>query len=102
MAAGRPHGPNDPSLVPSLEMAVREVRRPGPVELVWNWHWELGILAAVAGPLGLIASEFGLLGLSAAAGAGLAVSTAVLLCWPPARQCSTHPCRLAIPSSYGR
>jgi hypothetical protein len=29
MAAGRPHGPNDPSLMSSLETAVTEVRRPG-------------------------------------------------------------------------
>jgi hypothetical protein len=43
MAAGRPHGPNDPGLMSSLETAVTEVRRPGPAELTWNWRWELGI-----------------------------------------------------------
>ncbi|HEY6492143.1 MAG TPA: hypothetical protein VIZ43_02645 [Trebonia sp.] len=84
MAAGRPHGPNDPSLISSLETAVREVRRPGPAELAWNWRWELGLLAIVAGPLAFIASELGLLGLAVTAGAGLAVGAA-LLCWPPAR-----------------
>ncbi len=31
MAAGRPRGPNDPSLMSSLETAVRKVHRPGPV-----------------------------------------------------------------------
>ena len=42
MASGRPQRPNDPSLISSLEAAVREIRRPGPLELVWNWRWELG------------------------------------------------------------
>lgn len=86
MATGRPHGPNDPSLMSSLEAALREVRRPGPVELAWNWRWELGILAAVAGLAALIASEVGLIGLAVTAGAGLAASTATVLCWPSARQ----------------
>jgi hypothetical protein len=88
VAAGRPHGPNDPSLLSSLETAVTAVRRPGPAELIWNWRWELGILALLAVPAGLIAAEFGLLGLAFAAGAGLAAGTAALLCWLPARRWS--------------
>lgn len=43
MASGRPQRPNDPSVISSLEAAVREIRRPGPLELVWNWRWELGL-----------------------------------------------------------
>jgi hypothetical protein len=86
MAAGRPRGPNDPSLMSFLETAVTEVRRPGPAELAWNWRWELGILALLAVPAGLIAGEFGLIELSITTGAGLAASTAALLCWPAARQ----------------
>lgn len=85
MPAGRPYGPNDPSLISSLETALREPRRPGPVELLWNWHWELGIVAALAAPFGLIASEFGLPGVVFTAGAGLVAGAAALL-WPPARQ----------------
>ena len=85
MPAGRPHGPNDPSLMSSLETAVRRVRRPGPVELTWNWRWELGILAVLAVTAGLITGAFGLLGLSVAT-VGLAAGAAALLCWPPARQ----------------
>jgi hypothetical protein len=85
MASGRPRGPNDPSVISSLESAVREIRRPGPVESCWNWRWELGIVFTVAGLAGLIAASFGLIGLAAAAGAGLAASTA-LLSWPPARK----------------
>jgi len=85
MPAGRPYGPNDPSLMSSLETAVRRVRRPGPAELAWNWHWELGILAVVAVLGGLITNAFGILGLAIAAGAGLAAGAAVLLLRPPAR-----------------
>src|SRR5487761_35322 len=76
MAAGRPHGPNDPSLMSSLETAVTGARRPGPAELAWNWRWELGLLAVLAVPSGLIASAFGLLGLGVATGAGLVAGAA--------------------------
>jgi hypothetical protein len=41
----------------SLESAVREIRRPGPLESCWNWRWELGILAATAGLSGLTAAD---------------------------------------------
>ena len=86
MASGRPLRPNDPSVMSSLESAVREIRRPGPLESCWNWRWELGILATAAGLSGLIAASFGLIGLAAAAGAGLAVTrrTAVLAASPQA------------------
>ena len=69
----------------SLESAVREIRRPGPIESCWNWRWELGIVLTIAGLAGLIAASYGFTGLVAAAGAGLAASSA-LLCWPPARR----------------
>jgi hypothetical protein len=85
MTAGRPHGRNDPSLIASLETALRPVRRPGPAELTWNWRRELGILAALAAAAGFIASSVGLLGLAVTAGAGLAASAATLLCCPSAR-----------------
>ncbi len=88
MPAGRPHGPNDPSLMSSLETAARRVRRPGPAELTWNWRWELGILAVLAVSSVLITSAFGLIGLFAAAGAGRAAGAAGLL-RPPARQWCT-------------
>jgi hypothetical protein len=86
MPAGRPYGPNDPSLMSSLETAVRRVRRPGPVEFTWNWRWEISLLAVLAVTSVLVTSAFGLMGLIVTAGAGLAVSIATLLCWPSARQ----------------
>jgi hypothetical protein len=84
MASGRPRRPNDPDVLSSIEFAVREVSRPNPVEICWNWRWELGLLAITAGLSAFIAVSIGLLGLAAAAGAGLAVTSA-LLRWPPAR-----------------
>lgn len=84
MASGRPHRPNDPSIMSSLESAVREVRRTGPIELAWHWRWELGTLIVTAGLSAVIAASLGVVWLAAAAGAGLA-AIGTLLCWPPAR-----------------
>ena len=84
MAGGRPHGPNDPSVLSSIETALRPVRRPGPVERAWCWRWEIGTLPALGALTVLIWAAVGAIGLVAAAGAGLAASTG-LLCWPPAR-----------------
>jgi hypothetical protein len=84
MAAGRPHGPVDPSVLSSIEIALRPVHRPGLIERAWCWRWEIGILASLGALTGLIAAAVGIPGLIAAAGAGLAASTG-LLCWPPAR-----------------
>lgn len=85
MAAGRPHRPNDPSVMSSLETAVREISRPGPIEFCWRWRWELGVVAAAAGLSALIAASLGPVWLVAAAGAGLAAVCAMLR-WPPARK----------------
>jgi hypothetical protein len=85
MASGRPQGRNDPSLISSLETAVRQVRRPGPIELAWNWRVELAIIAAITGVSIAIAGSIGLVGLAAISGAGLAAGAA-LLCRPPARK----------------
>ena len=85
MPSGRPQGRNDPSLISSLETAVRQVHRPGPIGLAWNWRFELAILAGVTGMSIAITGSIGLIGLAAVSGAGLAVGAA-LLCWPPARK----------------
>jgi hypothetical protein len=85
MPYGRPQGPNDPSLISSLETAVRQVHRPGPIELAWNWRFELAVLAAVTGMSIAITGSIGLIGLAAVSGAGLAAGT-VALCRPPARK----------------
>jgi len=84
MASGRPRRPNDPSVMSSLESAVRQVHRSGPFEFCWHWRWELGILAATAALSAAAADSLGLIWLAAIAGAGLAVLGAMLLS-PPAR-----------------
>ena len=71
MPSGRPQGRNDPSLISSLETAVRQVRRPGPVELAWNWRIELATVAAITGMSLIIVGSIGLIGLAAVSGAGL-------------------------------
>lgn len=89
MAAGHPRQRSDPRVLSSVELALRPVRRPGPLELLWCWRWELAITALIGGQSWLIAaSPAGLIGLSVTAGAGLVAGTA-LLCWPPARHCIT-------------
>lgn len=85
MAAGRPRGQNDPSLIASLESALREVPRPGPIGVLVNWRLEFAVLAGAAIFSFLIVGSLGLIGLAAVAGAGLA-ATGALLCWPPARK----------------
>jgi len=84
MASGRPQRPNDPSIMSSIESAVRQVRRPNPIEVCWNWRWELGMLAATIALSVFIAVSIGVIGLAATAGAGLA-AVGALLRWPPAR-----------------
>ena len=86
MAAGRPHGPNDPSLMSSLETAVRKARRPGRPS--WPGTGAGSSASSPPSPClpGSSRANGGLLVLAVAAGAGLAASAAVLLCWPPARQ----------------
>ena len=88
MPSGRPQGRNDPSLISSLETAVRQVHRPGPIGLAWNWRFELAILAAVTGMSIAITGSVGLVGLAVVSGAGLAAGAA-LLCSPPARRQSS-------------
>jgi hypothetical protein len=84
MASGRPHRPNDPSVMSSIESALRSTRRPGPVELCWHWRWEIAVLVVTGTLSGLIAASFGLIALAATVAAGMA-ALGTLLCWPPAR-----------------
>ncbi len=85
MASGRPLRPNDPSVMSSIEAALTQARRPGPVDLAWHWRWELAGIAILAGLLTEIVISLRAVGLIAAAGAGLAV-IGTLLCCPPARR----------------
>jgi hypothetical protein len=85
MAFGRPRGPNDPSVMASVEAAISTVARPGPLAWLWHWRYELGLTAGLAA-VGLASGYWlGLAWLVAIAATGLALLTAALA-WPPSRR----------------
>ena len=85
MAFGRPHQPNDPSIMASVETAMSTVARPGLIGRVWHWRYELGLIAGVLlGTVG-IGITLGLGWLIAVAAATMAILAAALI-WPPSRQ----------------
>ena len=47
MASGRPHHPNDPSVMASVEAAISTVARPGLIARTWHWRYESGLIAGV-------------------------------------------------------
>jgi hypothetical protein len=81
---GRPHQPNDPGVMASVEAAMTDAVRGGPLTTCWNWRHELAIPAALAGGGVAVGLELGTIWLVAIATAGLA-GLAALLCWPPSR-----------------
>jgi hypothetical protein len=82
MASGRPLQPNDPSVMASVEAAVRSMARPGLATRLWHWRHEAALIVGVLlGTIG-IGATLGLGWLVAAAAATLAVLTAALA-WPP-------------------
>jgi hypothetical protein len=85
MASGRPRQPNDPSVMASVEAAMRTVARPRIIARMWHWRYEFGLVAGVLlGTIG-IGVTLGLGWLIAAAAATTAVMAAALI-WPPSRQ----------------
>jgi hypothetical protein len=85
MASGRPHQPNDPSVMASVEAAVSTVARPGLIARSWHWRYELGLIAGVL--LGTIGIGF-TLGpgwLIATAAATTAIGVAAMAA-PPSRR----------------
>jgi hypothetical protein len=85
MASGRPRRPNDPSVMASVESALRSVARPGLAGLAWNWRYELGLVGGLAAVLLAGGYELGTTGLLAIAATGVAVLAAALA-WAPARR----------------
>ncbi len=85
MASGRPHRPNDPSVLASVEWAFSSVARPGVLGRLWNWRYEVGLLcglAAVALASGYVLGAVWLIAIMAV-GLGL---LAAGLSWPTSRQ----------------
>jgi hypothetical protein len=85
MASGRPHQPNDPSIMASVETAVTSVWRPGPLGRIWHWRYELALTAGALLAALAIGYILGLAALIATAVTALAVVVAALL-WTPARR----------------
>jgi hypothetical protein len=48
MPAGRPRPADDPRVMASMKTALRRVARPGILELIRNWRYELGLSAGLA------------------------------------------------------
>jgi hypothetical protein len=85
MASGRPRRPNDPSVMASVESALRAVPQPGLFGLAWQWRYELGLVTGLAA-VGLASGYL----LSAAWFIAIAVIGLALfagsLAWPPSRR----------------
>lgn len=85
MAAGRPRRPNDPSVMASVESALRAVPRPGIFALIWNWRYELGLTAGLAAAVLASGYALGAAWLIAILALGLAALTGALA-WSRSRQ----------------
>ena len=85
MASGRPRQTNDPSVLASLEAALRDVARPGIFGLIWNWRYELRLSAGLAVVTLASGYALGAAWLAAVAAIGLVV-LAGGLAYPPSRR----------------
>jgi hypothetical protein len=85
MASGRPRRANDPSVMSSVEHALSSVARPGIFGLIWNWRYELGLSAGLAGVALASGYALGAIWLIAIAVTGL-VTLAAALTWPSSRR----------------
>ena len=85
MASGRPHRPNDPSVMASVEAALSSVARPGVLGRLWHWRYEAGLLCGLAAVMLASGYMLGAGWLIAIMTAGLGLLAAGLS-WPASRQ----------------
>jgi len=85
MASGRPHRPNDPSVMASVEHALSSVARPGVLGRLWHWRYEAGLLCGLAAVVLASGYMLGAVWLIAIVAAGFGLLAAGLA-WPAARQ----------------
>jgi hypothetical protein len=85
MPSGRPHQPNDPSVLASVEAALSSVARPSLVTRMWHWRYELGLITGVILGAVFIGVTLGPGWLIAATAAAMA-SLAIGLAWPSSRR----------------
>ena len=86
MASERPRRPDDPSVMASLEAALRGVARPGILGLIWNWRYELRLSAGLAVVTLASGYALGAVWLIAIAAIGLVVLAASLARAPSRRR----------------
>jgi len=77
--------PRDPSVLDSVETALRTVARPGIHEATWNWRYEIILIAGPVGTAVIVGCTLGIGWLIGIATAGIALLTGALL-WPRARR----------------
>jgi hypothetical protein len=85
MASGRPHRPNDPSVMASVEHALSSVARPGVLGRLWHWRYEAGLLCGLAAVVLASGYMLGAVWLIAIVAAGFGLLAAALS-WPASRQ----------------
>src|ERR1700691_2436953 len=85
MASGRPHRPNDPSVMASVESALSSVARPGLLARLWHWRYEAGLLCGLAAVVLASGYALGAVWLIALMATGLGL-LAASLSWAPTRQ----------------
>ena len=85
MASGRPHWPNDPGVLASVEHALSSVARPGVLGRLWHWRYEAGLLCGLAAVVLASGYMLGAAWLIAIVVIGLGLLTAGLS-WPASRQ----------------
>jgi len=85
MASGRPHRPNDPSVMASVEHALSSVARPGILGRLWHWRYEVGLLSGLAAVALVSGYVLGAVWLIAVMATGLGLLAAGLS-WPASRR----------------
>jgi hypothetical protein len=85
-----PRRGSDPGVLADMEAAISTVPRPGLIELLWNWRYELLLTVALAGPLTTIGVVVGLGWLIMVVAAQTILLAATLACPPLRRRLSAR------------
>jgi hypothetical protein len=80
-----PPNRSGPGLLADVETAISTVSRPGSLELLWNWRYELLIMAGLAGPFTVVGLTLGIGWLGTMIAAEAALLT-IAVAWSPTRR----------------
>ena len=81
MAGGRPRHPNDPSVLSSIESALRP-GRPNLLVVIWRWRWELALALGLPAAAIAIARGLGIVWLLAT----IIAAVVIFGLWPAGRR----------------